>query len=365
MRNISRRNTLKIIAGAVCLPKLSHANTTMPDGFYVPEESSPHLRTFMQWPVSPIVHPDRRYLGDLQQTIANLANVISDFEPVVMLMDKQYHNAARARLSDRVAIWDIATEDLWARDSGPLFVRNDAGQIGISSLNFNGWGNKQVHHHDGQIARKIAERLNIPLFNHGLVGEPGGIESNGAGVLLANESSWINPNRNPQSRAEITTMMKASYGAQKVIWTPGVMGQDITDDHIDALARFTDANTILIQRPLSHDPTDDFALSAVAAETILHNARNLDGTPFRLVHVNSPKTVRSKQEDFVASYTNYYVCNGAVICAEFGDATADRAAAETLGKLYPEREIISLNIDAIGEIGGGIHCATCQQPEKI
>ena len=57
---------------------------------------------------------------------------------------------------------------------------------------------------------------------------------------------------------------------------------------------------------------------------------------------------------------NYYVCNGAVIAAEFGDRDAE--ARDTLEKLYRGRKIITLNVDPIGEVGGGIHCATQQQP---
>ena len=69
-----------------------------------------------------------------------------------------------------------------------------------------------------------------------------------------------------------------------------------------------------------------------------------------------------KSADFVASYVNYYVCNGAVISANFGDRETDREAARVLAALYPGREIVSLNVDPIGETGGGIHCATQQQP---
>ena len=77
-----------------------------------------------------------------------------------------------------------------------------------------------------------------------------------------------------------------------------------------------------------------------------------------------PEPVRRRVEslDFVASYANYYVCNGAVIAAEFGDRETDAIAVEALKRHYPGREIVTLNVDALGEIGGGIHCATQQMP---
>ncbi len=76
-----------------------------------------------------------------------------------------------------------------------------------------------------------------------------------------------------------------------------------------------------------------------------------------------PVDIRSRRRDFVASYVNYYVCNGAVIAAQFGDSAADAAARELLASLYPGRSIEMLDIDPIGESGGGIHCATQQQPK--
>jgi agmatine deiminase len=60
---------------------------------------------------------------------------------------------------------------------------------------------------------------------------------------------------------------------------------------------------------------------------------------------------------------NYYVCNGAVIAPQFGDDAADAKAKSILQQIYPDRKIVFLNTDPLGESGGGIHCATQQQPK--
>ncbi|MEN0041899.1 MAG: agmatine deiminase family protein, partial [Pseudomonadota bacterium] len=78
--------------------------------------------------------------------------------------------------------------------------------------------------------------------------------------------------------------------------------------------------------------------------------------------IPDPNAPRVRAPDFVASYANYYVCNGAVIAAQFGDRETDAEAQKALSKLYPEREIVTLNVDALGETGGGIHCATKELP---
>ena len=67
--------------------------------------------------------------------------------------------------------------------------------------------------------------------------------------------------------------------------------------------------------------------------------------------------------DFAAGYINYFVINGAIIAPEFGDKAADTRAFDLLSELYPDREVVQLNIDAIAAGGGGIHCVTSHQPQ--
>ncbi|MGB0866522.1 MAG: agmatine deiminase family protein [Granulosicoccaceae bacterium] len=328
-----------------------------PHGLVVPPEEARHQSTFMQWPVSRDIYPERGFLELLQRTIARIANSIAEFEPVIMLAAKSNHQAARKLLSDSVVLWDIPTQDLWCRDSGPLFGISSDGSLAVSHLQFNGWGGKQVHHRDGKIAERVAERIGVPLVSSGLKGEAGGLEHDGYGLLMAHESSWVNKNRNPgQSKKEIESKLLCAYGAEQMIWSPGVWGEDITDYHIDSLARFTGKARVLVNLPAEPDMNDSFHLAALETLDILLEA-GLD-----VEVISEPKKRRVKSFDFVASYANYYVCNHAVIAAEYGDPETDQLAVEALSKHYPGREIITLNVDALGEIGGGIHCATQQWP---
>lgn len=344
---------------------MAFANTPSP--LYVPPEEDPHELTFMQWPVNRKVHPDREFLDMLQGTIADIANAISEFEPVIICAAKQYHTSARAMLSSQVQLWDIPTEDLWARDSGPLFaMRTNSGnrELVVSHIQFNGWGNKQVHKYDASIAGKVARRLGVPIIASGLNGEAGGVEHDGHGLLMAHESSWVNDNRNiwpdnntTMSRLEIEARLLMAYGADKMIWSAGVKDEDITDYHIDSLARFTGAGRVLINLPNKPDLDDPFHRASLETYQALKDA-NLD-----IEVILEPDIRRINSIDFVASYANYYVCNGAVIAAQFGDNEADEIASDALARHYPNREIITLNVDALGEVGGGIHCATQQMPK--
>lgn len=326
-------------------------------GFYVPPEEAPHQRTFMQWPVSRQVHPDPVFRDMVQQTIADIANAIAAFEPVTMLAAQSDHAAARGRLSEAVTLWDIPTEDLWCRDSGPLFAINDAGDMAVHHLRFNGWGEKQVNRRDSMIANRVADRLGVPLVPTGLVGEAGGVEHDGHGLLMAHESSWVNDNRNPGlSRGQIEERLLRAYGAERLIWSQGVWGEDITDYHIDSLARFTGPGRVLMNLPDEPDRDDPFHIAALDT----HDALKAAGLDIDVIP--EPYDRRVNSVDFVASYANYYVCNGAVIAAEFGDPEADAIAVDALARHHPGREIIALNVDPLGELGGGIHCATQQMP---
>lgn len=220
-----------------------------------------------------------------------------------------------------------------------------------------------MHPNDGKIAAKVAERLGLPVFDAGLVGEAGGVESDGQGTLIAHESSWINPNRNKGNKAEVERLLLEAMGAQKVIWAPGIIGADIADYHIDAFARFAEPGVVLIQMGDAVDPDDPWSRAAFETHDILANATDAAGRKLDIVALPEPYDNRATADDLVASYVNYYVCNGAVICAEFGDKAADSEAVATLADLYPGRQIVALNVDDLGELGGGIHCATHEQPK--
>lgn len=331
---------------------------SMGDGFYVPAEELPHHATFMQWPNDRRVYRDEVFLRMTQESILNIANTISAFEPVYLMADGAQHAALRPRLSRGVELWDIPTNDLWCRDAGQLFAVNDAGEMIVRGIQFNGWGNKQPHDHDAKIAKHVAQTLGLRYVPTALKGEPGGVEQDGHGLLMAHKSSWLIDNRNPNmSLDDISGHLLAAYGADRIIWADGVWDEDITDYHIDSLARFTGPNRAIINLPDDPDPDDPFHMAALDTHDILRAAGvQLDVIP-------EPHTRRVNSYDFLASYANFYVCNGAVITAQYGDPDTDALAQQTLARHYFDREVIMLNVDTLGELGGGIHCATQQMPK--
>ena len=324
----------------------------------------------MCWPSSRGVWG--RDLKTVQDTIERVASAIAEFEPVTMLCRPDQLDALVKRTAGKIEMLAGPVDDLWARDTLPSFligIGTGTGTAGSAALaagrfGFNGWGGKQVHAGDTQLAAIVAQHLGIPLVDHGLVGEGGGIEVDGDGTVLAARSSWVNDNRNPGwSEAQIETAMLDTLGADRVIWIDGLAGADITDGHIDTLARFVGPATIVVDVPAFDDSDDPWVDVARTTRRAVEAARTIDGEPYEIVEIVQPESPRGQGADFLATYMNYYVCNGAVIAPEFGDAVADAAAREVLQELFADREIVMVNIDALAAGGGGIHCATQQQPK--
>ncbi|KUN00201.1 peptide ABC transporter permease [Streptomyces yokosukanensis] len=330
----------------------------------VPAEDVRHARTWMAWPDSTSIW-GRGTLGGVQSDIALIARTIARYEPVVMCANSGSAATARSLCGSAVTvITSIPVDDCWMRDTGPVFRTDGAGGLDAVGLNFNGWGNKQTHAKDARVAERVADYAGMPFAYADFTGEGGAIEQDGSGTLMATRSSLLNRNRNSGlSQQQLEAAMCDAYGASEVIWFDGVKGQDITDDHVDATSRFLAPGGALVQMPLASD-NDAFAKDARKQYQALTQATTASGRPMGVQTLQGPDygRIRSTNPDFLASYANFYVCNDAVVCGQFGDTRADAAAKAALAGLYPGRVVEQLDIDRLGTGGGGIHCVTQQQP---
>ncbi len=330
-------------------------------GWSAPGDEVPHERTWMAWPARRDIWGSS--LPGVRSDVATVARAIAAFEPVAMIArPDQARDAARA-CGTGVEIVKLVNDDLWMRDMGPVFLVNGRGGLAGLDLNFNGWGNKQAHAHDARIAREVLRLLGVRRFTAPFVSEGGALVVDGQGTAMATESSIINPNRNPgQSKAQLTREILDSLGASKMIWVPGLRGHDITDDHIDGLARFVRAPEVVVDQPADRHASGPWAVSERLR--ILRHSTNAAGRPLRCRVSRESKTIPPHEHArlFVNVYVNWYVCNGAVLIPRFGDSLADETARDLVRGLYPHREIVQLTIDNLAAGGGGIHCATQQQP---
>ncbi|MFI1379695.1 agmatine deiminase family protein [Embleya sp. NPDC020886] len=321
-----------------------------------------HERTFMAWPASAGIWGAD--LPAVRQDIARLARAVAGYEPVVVLAGADQQAAAQNACGSDTEVLAIPVDDLWARDIVPVFVEDGGAVTGVD-FNFNGWGNKQRHGNDARVARGVLTHYGISRRQAPLVAEGGSFETDGRGTLLVTESSVVNDNRNRgKSRQQVEDELKETLGVTRVVWFAGVRGEDITDAHVDCLVRYTASGAVLLDTAFPGNPADSWSRAGAQARSVLENEVDAQGKRFRVVDLPQPDPdlITGRGDAFVSSYANFYVANGALFVPRFGDKRADDRAQQILREHFPGREIVPVPIDAIAAGGGGIHCATHDQP---
>ena len=222
----------------------------------MPAEWQPHEGTWLQWPHEGPYPEEQLRLVSLWLM---MTDALQAYETVHIIAEDERQGEHIQGLASyygweesRIDIHVIPTDDVWARDNGPIFVVNESGELAIIAWNFNGWGQRYAFNKDRLVPEKVAEALSTRLYTAPITLEGGGLEVNGKGTLIATRSSIINPNRNPGiSQAEVEEALSEYLGITHFIWLSGAsrdfcdaVGSE-TDLHVDGYARFTDESTVL------------------------------------------------------------------------------------------------------------------------
>jgi agmatine deiminase len=325
----------------------------------MPAEWMPHAGCIMQWPSRRDLWNDS--LAEAVADYAAVANAIAAFEPVMMVCPPGHAGQVRERCDPAVTAVEIPINDSWARDSGPIFVRNEQGDIAVVGFGFNAWGNRwQPHDDDAALAERIAELLELPFYRAPFVLEGGSFFVDGEGTVLTTEQCLLDPNRNPTwSRSQIEDGLCSYLGATTVVWLPFGHSTDVgpagTDGHVDGIAQYVGPAHVMLEvvaDPAS--PEHDRGNRNLAA---LHAASDALGRAMTV-------SVLDPGLEATVSYANHYLANGAVVVPVGGD-DADAAALERLAVIYPDREIVAVPGTVLAFGGGGPHCITQQVPEGV
>ncbi|MGU3627011.1 agmatine deiminase family protein [Comamonas sp. C24C] len=343
-------------------PPLDNGNTSnQGQDWHMPDEAEAHKATWMAYGASNAIWT-RAQVPQVQLALVRIANAIAAYEPVNMLVRQSELENARQLLDPRVTLIPAQLDDLWMRDTGPVFVRKPNGERACVKFNFNGWGKKQQFDHDGLVADVVSAYLKLPLLATRLVLEGGALEVDGKGTAIITESCVLNSNRNPGwSKADCEAELRRLLGIRKVIWLPGIKNKDITDAHTDFYARFVRPGVVVAHRDMNPD-SYEYALTRQHLD-ILRSATDVDNQPLKIVIVDGPGQIRpgNNPDTFAAGYINYYASSRAIFLPEFGDAKADSITKDIYTQLYPGRAVVQINIDPIAAGGGGIHCTTQQE----
>lgn len=330
---------------------------------FMPGEGTRHSRTLTAWPDQDS-QKNKRDLEGAEQDVAAIANAVVEFEPVTLLCRSRNLPQAKRLISPLVNIQEMDIDELWIRDSGPIYVKNAQGELVGLDVNFNYWGTKYQGTIDSTVARVILANDGVERVQAPFVTEGGAIEVDGEGTLLLTESSIVNDNRNPgKTKQQLEQQLKAALGVQKVIWLKGLKNQDITDGHIDGLARFVSPGKVLLSKP--HTDAENILIQVYEnAKSILEKETDAKGRKIEVLELGEadPALFDGEAYETTLTYLNYLLVNGGVIIPEFGDESADTAAVKMFEELFPDRKVASVRLTTLRRLGGGIHCATQQQP---
>lgn len=289
---------------------------------------------------------------------AAVANAIAAFEPVTMIANPGSESAAaRAACGAGVEIVELALDDSWLRDCGPIYTYGDDGRRVAVHFRFNAWGEKfSPWDHDAEVGRLIAEHLGDEVRSSSIVLEGGSILTDGRGTLLTTEQCLLAPNRNPSlSRDELEAELRAALAVERIVWLGlGLLEDRDTDGHVDLIAAFTAPGEILLQT------VDEGNANYANCE---ENRSRLAAAGLNVTVLPWLPYAEVAGERIAASYLNFYLCNGAVIVPVAG-ADTDAQALEIIASVYSGREVVPVPGLVIAFGGGGPHCITQQVPVR-
>jgi len=312
--------------------------------YRMPAEWEPQSGVQLTWP-----HEETDWapmLDEITETYREMAEVIGRYEPVMVV--------------------EPPTNDTWARDHGFITLTDDHGGIRLLDFQFNGWGRKFPAELDNAINRRLYDEGRVSgkyvdLLDFVLEG--GSIESDGKGTIFTTTGCLMAPNRNqPMTQQQIEERLKQELCAERIVWIDhGNLVGDDTDGHIDTLVRIAPDDTLLY---VGCDDTEDEQYQELKLmEEQLRTFRTLEGRPYRLMKLPMPHPIYDADDRLPATYANFLVINGAVLCPTYNQADLDAEAMRLIGEAFPNRDIVGIDCRSIIRQHGSLHCCTMQYPE--
>ena len=185
---------------------------------------------------------------------------------------------------------------------------------------------------------------------------------NGQGLLLTTEQCLLGraQARNPDLPGEtIERVLQQALGVERVLWLGGGIVGDDTHGHVDDVARFVTADTVVAA--VEPDTTDENHAPLADNLARLRAMRDLSGRLLQIETIPMPRPLYFDGERLPASYLNFYIGNDVVLVPTFNDPS-DRVALGILADLFPAREVVGIHAGDLILGLGAVHCVTQQQP---
>ena len=339
----------------------------------MPAEWEHHEATWIGWPHNTTDWPGK--FAAIPWVFGEMAKKITAGESLRIIVESARHessarnvlNKAGADVS-RVRFFRFPTNRGWTRDMGPMFVRNPAGEKAIVNFRFSAWAKYPDWQKDTKVHARAAAALGLRIFKPAIgetqfVLEGGSIDVNGRGTVLTTEECLLDQKtqaRNPgHSRQEIEQALRDSLGVKNILWLGNGIAGDDTHGHVDDIARFVNAGTIVACRETNRTDVNHAPLSENMER--LSGMQLEDGSRPEVVPLPMPAPLFFNGMRIPASYANFYITNAAVIVPTFNDVN-DRTALGILAELFKDRPVVGIHaVDLVWGFGT-LHCLTQQEP---
>ena len=322
---------------------MSYDNKPKPETWRFPAEWEPQWGVQLTWP-----------------------HAATDWAPMLGEITKTYEEIAREiSARENLLVVGPPSNDTWARDHGFITLVDDQGHTRLLDFCFNGWGEKFAAELDNAINRRLYDEGKLQgeyVDCLDFVLEGGSIESDGKGTVFTTTGCLMAPHRNqPLSQSQIEQRLKKELHAERILWIDhGNLTGDDTDGHIDTLVRICPDDTLLYVG--CDDPDDEQYAELKLMEEQLKTFRTLDGKPYRLLKFPMPRPIIFDGERLPATYANFLIINGAVLCPTYAQPDLDAEALRLIGEVFPDREIVGIDCRSIIKQHGSLHCCTMQYP---
>lgn len=313
-------------------------------------------------------------LSAIERTYLELSRYISRYQKLILVTyNKAHHQYINDLLSkhsiqqNNIIFLEIVTDDTWVRDFGPIYVasNNDRKMLNFT---FNAWGGKYPHENDDEFNQNFKQKISNGVSSHDIdfILEGGNLEINSQGLLLSSSSCFEreltvrHANERHKNLESIQSKLREWFGCEKNFWIHDViLAGDDTGGHIDTLTRFCKDDVIAYSAQGHH--TDPNAKCLQSLERQVKKFHKQDPSISEIIPLPCPLPIFNNSHQLPATYVNFLITNQHVFVPVFNDKQ-DNKALKILDDLFPSREIIDIESNALIQQYGGIHCASMQIP---
>ncbi len=245
--------------------------------------------------------------------------------------------------SDNISFYVVPTNSIWVRDYGPLFILDDEGQMGIVDTVYN-----RPRPLDDLVPEFIAQELELPIYQPGLVHTGGNFYADGLGNGF---SSTLVFRENPMlTKVDVYDRMEAYLGIER--YTTGKLAPGITIEHFDTFGKLVAPDTFVF----SEFPEGSrYRADSENMVSRLKTLKSPYGTPYKIIRMKMIPKVGWYSDNYRA-YINSFISNRVLYFPTYGDEKDDYVK-EVYQKTLPGYEIVGVDARSTSW-GDSIHCRT-------